>query len=198
MNRTKRFSATQLAVVMLALLLLVQAPSLFAGDEYGWVCHKPGTPAEQSKYLPIEAHGNKDVNGHLGHGDTEGKCASDQEPTPTPVSPTETPVSPTATPVPPTATPVPPTATPTQKPTSTPVSTQVPPPTETPWIPVTSTPASQPVSTASSAPASCDPYDGCDSCAVVREALAQGKLILIVDVDEMRIFDGTVEIHLQD
>lgn len=33
------------------------------------ICHKPGTPAEQSKSLPAAALG-----GHLGHGDTLGSC----------------------------------------------------------------------------------------------------------------------------
>lgn len=51
---------------------------LVRGDNGGFktsdkqaVCHKPGTPAEQTKYLPPSA-----VPGHLGHGDYKGKCGS--------------------------------------------------------------------------------------------------------------------------
>jgi hypothetical protein len=41
------------------------------------VCHKPGTPAEKTLYLPAPAH-----PGHLGHGDYEGVC---KPPAPPPV-----------------------------------------------------------------------------------------------------------------
>jgi hypothetical protein len=40
------------------------------------ICHKPGTPAEKTKRVPITA-----VPGHLGHGDYLGPC---RKPTPTP------------------------------------------------------------------------------------------------------------------
>ncbi len=51
------------------------------------ICHKPGTPAEQTKTIPASA-----LNGHLGHGDTMGACPED---TPAP------PPSPQSTPMPP-------------------------------------------------------------------------------------------------
>jgi hypothetical protein len=54
------------------------------------ICHKPGTPAQQTMTIPAPALG-----GHLGHGDTEGPCV---ENTP---EPTEPPPNPTATPAPP-------------------------------------------------------------------------------------------------
>lgn len=53
------------------------------------ICHKPGTPAEQTKVIP-----NSALNGHLGHGDTMGACPNDTPvPMPTPI--------PGATPTPP-------------------------------------------------------------------------------------------------
>jgi len=39
------------------------------GDDCVELCHKPGTPAEQTKCLPYSA-----VDGHLGHGDELGEC----------------------------------------------------------------------------------------------------------------------------
>ena len=51
------------------------------------ICHKPGTPAEQTKTIPESA-----LNGHLGHGDTMGPCPED-----TPVPPP----APGSTPTPP-------------------------------------------------------------------------------------------------
>ena len=60
------------ASVMLSLLI-----PAFAGaapkDKYP-ICHKPGTPAEKTLYLPESA-----IKGHLGHGDKSGKC-EDQKP----------------------------------------------------------------------------------------------------------------------
>lgn len=48
--------------------------ALFAADSAGkckrvTICHKPGTPAQKSVVIPIEA-----LPGHLGHGDTVGQC----------------------------------------------------------------------------------------------------------------------------
>jgi hypothetical protein len=54
------------------------------------ICHKPNTPAEQTKSIPESA-----LNGHLGHGDTMGPCSED---TPVPTSP---PPPPGPTPTPP-------------------------------------------------------------------------------------------------
>lgn len=56
------------------------------------VCHKPGTPAEQTLVLPQSA-----LSGHLRHGDTEGPCLT-QSPNLTPTVPitlTVVPVTPT-------------------------------------------------------------------------------------------------------
>ena len=39
------------------------------------VCHKPGTPAEKTLYVPANA-----VPGHLGHGDTTGACGAPPPP----------------------------------------------------------------------------------------------------------------------
>lgn len=173
-------SARNIAVVfMLVLLVLAVASQVFAQD-YGWVCHKPGTNAEKSMYLPVEAQGSNDVNGHLGHGDSLGQCGAS-------VEVTEAPATPTATPIPPT-----PTATPTQEPVATVTSSPV----VTPTATVEAT--SQPVSLPTSEPASCElPVAGqeCDSCAIVREALAQGKMILIVDEEHVSIFSGNVQVY---
>ena len=43
------------------------------------VCHKPGTPAQQTMTVDESAE-----EGHLGHGDTLGACAGNPTPTPTP------------------------------------------------------------------------------------------------------------------
>jgi len=48
---------------------------VFAASEKITICHKPGTPAEQTMDVPPNA-----VQGHLGHGDTMGAC--DQVPPP--------------------------------------------------------------------------------------------------------------------
>jgi len=48
---------------------------VFAASEKITICHKPGTPAEQTMDVPSIA-----VEGHLGHGDTMGAC--DQVPPP--------------------------------------------------------------------------------------------------------------------
>lgn len=79
------------------------------------ICHKPGTPAEQTKIIPVQALG-----GHLGHGDYIGACISV---TPT-ITPTET-ITPTPT--------ITPTETITPTPTITPTETVT--PTETPEPP---------------------------------------------------------------
>jgi hypothetical protein len=81
------------------------------------ICHKPGTPAQQTKILPVAALG-----GHLGHGDTLGPCSG---PTPT-ITPTMT-ITPTVTP------------TITITPTITPTMTITPTPTVTATVTVTAT-----------------------------------------------------------
>ena len=62
-------------IIVLALIaaFLVVVPvfnQLWAGDKVE-VCHKPGTSAEKTIYVSESA-----LKGHLGHGDTEGACAS--------------------------------------------------------------------------------------------------------------------------
>jgi hypothetical protein len=59
------------------------------------ICHKPGTPAEQTLVVDDNA-----VPGHLGHGDFEGPCAKVTPPTPE--GPAAAPAAPSA-PVPVTA-----------------------------------------------------------------------------------------------
>jgi hypothetical protein len=44
-------------------------PSRALAQQKVTICHKPGTPAEQTKEVPKSA-----VDGHLGHGDREGPC----------------------------------------------------------------------------------------------------------------------------
>ncbi len=61
-----------LALVMAYFLAVAGVRPALAG--YGHkdkvtICHKPGTPAEQTKEVPKEA-----VEGHLGHGDYLGEC----------------------------------------------------------------------------------------------------------------------------
>lgn len=43
----------------------------FGSSDKQPVCHKPGTPAQKTLYVPSSA-----VPGHLGHGDYEGECGS--------------------------------------------------------------------------------------------------------------------------
>jgi hypothetical protein len=45
------------------------APAPAPREETVTICHKPGTPAEQTKRVPVSA-----LAGHLGHGDTLGPC----------------------------------------------------------------------------------------------------------------------------
>jgi hypothetical protein len=59
------------ASVMLALLLPAFAGA--APKDKIAICHKPGTPAEKTLFLPESA-----IPGHIGHGDELGKC--DQKP----------------------------------------------------------------------------------------------------------------------
>jgi hypothetical protein len=55
--------------VATALSSLVPARFAAANPEKVPICHKPGTPAEKTLYLPESA-----LRGHLGHGDTLGEC----------------------------------------------------------------------------------------------------------------------------
>ena len=62
------------------------------------ICHKPGTPAEQTLVVDDDS---VELTGHLGHGDTLGPCQTDTTPTettPTDTTPTDTtPTTPTET-----------------------------------------------------------------------------------------------------
>ena len=98
---------------MVNLVLFLLTFVLVSFDPPGCVtiCHKPGTPAEQTMCVSPKA-----VAGHLGHGDYLGACSAKALPTATPV-PTEKPV---------------PTVTPTDVPT---IPTREPPPTAQPIDP---------------------------------------------------------------
>ena len=73
----------QLSIPILASILLVGTITVglsldeaFAKKEDKvTICHKPGTPAEQTKEVPESA-----VKGHLGHGDFIGSCEDGQTP----------------------------------------------------------------------------------------------------------------------
>lgn len=110
------------------------------------VCHKPGTPAEKTLYLPDSA-----IPGHLGHGDYLGVCG---EPTSTPV-PASTSIQAGGSTPAPTAT-MPPQATNTPTPPSTPTSVSTPTPvkTSTPANTATTAATNTPVPGATSTPTS--------------------------------------------
>ena len=64
------FSAALLgAVLALIALLPTGANAQEAPPEQVAICHKPGTPAQKNQTIPSTA-----LEGHLGHGDTEGLC----------------------------------------------------------------------------------------------------------------------------
>jgi hypothetical protein len=97
------------AIVMLLVLVL---PVLARNDSTPvTICHKPGTPAEQTLVVDDDA-----VPGHLGHGDYLGPCTDTPTGTPTAPVPSSVPTpTDTSTPVPsdvpsdtPTITPTPP------------------------------------------------------------------------------------------
>jgi hypothetical protein len=71
----KRIFSVLLVVGFLA-TMMIGASMASAADSYPDdgkkkfpICHKPGTPAEKTLYVPYEALG-----GHLGHGDYKGEC----------------------------------------------------------------------------------------------------------------------------
>lgn len=65
---------TLLTTVVVTVGMLVGLTSTaFANGPQVTLCHKPGTPAEMTKTVPVAA-----VPGHLGHGDTLGPCATVQ------------------------------------------------------------------------------------------------------------------------
>jgi hypothetical protein len=56
-----------------ALIAVAGQPAFAAGydskNKKVAICHKPGTPAQKTLYLPVSA-----LKGHLGHGDYKGAC----------------------------------------------------------------------------------------------------------------------------
>jgi hypothetical protein len=66
------FSAALLGAVLVRVALLPTEAVAREGDPAQvTICHQPGTPAEQTQTIPISA-----LEGHLGHGDTEGPCGA--------------------------------------------------------------------------------------------------------------------------
>ena len=64
------FNAALLGAVLALIALLPTVANAQAGPpEQVTICHQPGMPAEQTLTIPSTA-----LNGHLGHGDTEGPC----------------------------------------------------------------------------------------------------------------------------
>jgi hypothetical protein len=82
---------TAFALVGVAAVTLGVAAALAGGGHTPvTICHKPGTPAEQT--LVVDDDSVK-LAGHLGHGDTLGPCGTETTPTdttPTDTTPTET------------------------------------------------------------------------------------------------------------
>ena len=66
---TAIFGIAVMAAILLGGLTLSQIA--FAGNGQVTICHKPGTPAEQTKEVDSPA-----VPAHLAHGDTLGPCVS--------------------------------------------------------------------------------------------------------------------------
>jgi hypothetical protein len=64
------FSAALLGAVLALMALLPTVANAQGGPpEQVTICHRPGTPAQQTQTIPSTA-----LEGHLGHGDTEGFC----------------------------------------------------------------------------------------------------------------------------
>jgi hypothetical protein len=141
MNKFKMIGLAMLMAVMFLFIMSgVVAMQSQPGKNKITICHKPGTPAEETMNVPPTAW---EENGHSTHGDYIGECRPQEEPTtvPTIVGPPPTPIQATATSepvvIPPTPTNVPqetqpivvvfPTETPTQQviPTSTPLEQPV-------------------------------------------------------------------------
>jgi hypothetical protein len=78
----KESSLLKIKVMLLAgvVTAVFSAPAYAQeGPERVTICHKPGTPAQQTKEVPEQA-----VPGHLGHGDTLGACEGEPGPEPEP------------------------------------------------------------------------------------------------------------------
>jgi len=78
MSKVKTLTlVTTLGAVMAALIVFAgPASANHPGGHPVTICHKPGTPAQQTMTIPQAA-----VGGHLGHGDTLGQCGAPPPPT---------------------------------------------------------------------------------------------------------------------
>lgn len=82
-RRPRPTRTPMIALLSAAPLLLVSAGTALAqpdngqGSEKETICHKPGTPAEQTKEVPSQA-----VPGHMNHGDEQGPCDGGEPPEP--------------------------------------------------------------------------------------------------------------------
>lgn len=73
MRRGLVLTVFSLLVVLAVLVAFVAIPAGAAPKQKATVCHKPGTPAQQTLEIAPEA-----VPGHLGHGDYKGPCVVDR------------------------------------------------------------------------------------------------------------------------
>ena len=132
----KAFAAAVVACLVLFGAVATSSVAYATGGGHApvTVCHKPGTPAEQTLTFDKSA-----LKAHLAHGDALGACAP--KPTPEPsVTPTPT-IAPTPTPTPtPTLDPTP-EPTPTIEPTTPPTTPPTAPPTVEPIVPPAVEPA---------------------------------------------------------
>lgn len=78
-----------LAISFAAVATTTLPLSAMAAEGTVTLCHKPGTPAEQTLVVPAPA-----VPGHMGHGDTAGACGSSPPPPPTVCGPRTPPPAP--------------------------------------------------------------------------------------------------------
>lgn len=70
MSRTMKAVVCSVSLVAVAVgITAAGASGQPPGQDKVTICHKPGTPAEKTMQVPPTA-----VDGHLGHGDTEGPC----------------------------------------------------------------------------------------------------------------------------
>ena len=65
------FTLKILTIGLISAVALMQSNFAFAKQEMVAICHKPGTPAQQTLVVALPA-----VQAHLGHGDSMGACAS--------------------------------------------------------------------------------------------------------------------------
>jgi hypothetical protein len=70
-SEMSRIKILTLALVLAIVLIMVASVPVWASDKYT-VCHKPGTPAEHTLFIPISA-----VPAHFAHGDYSGPCPTE-------------------------------------------------------------------------------------------------------------------------